>query len=210
MKCFGQITLSQTKLISNPVGHQVSFFTTHNADGDAYFPVHHVTSCLHCGTRLEDYSSEDVEVHVVGPEELTEQEESDLVAELKEKAPRGGFFQERWGWGQKQSELHQPVATYELADENPDCDRDKAEQRENPSDFFVYRRGDRVGKVGAAVLEEAAYRCPALARALGWDGHDGASQAGSAPCEAAVDLVAEELGDQSSDENHDDPTGGAP
>ncbi|OHB85859.1 MAG: hypothetical protein A2V98_22255 [Planctomycetes bacterium RBG_16_64_12] len=146
--------------------HQVSLFTTHNADGEHYFPVHHVTSCLHCGTRLDDYSAEDVSVHLIGPQTLSEDEQNDLIAELDEKAPRGGFFRERWGWGGSKKKH-----TFEL-DEADDKDKgddshDDTEAKE-PADFFVYRHGQRVGKVPAVVLEEAAYRCPALARALGW------------------------------------------
>ena len=144
--------------------HQASFFTTHNAEGDRYFPVHHVSACLHCGTRLEDCTSEDVEIHVIGPQELSEDEKNDLIADLEEKAPRGGFFREQWGWGQ--AEMHPAVELAEPADPQKPAE---AEPLEAPADFFVYRRGQREGKVPAAVLEEAACRCPALARALGWD-----------------------------------------
>lgn len=143
--------------------HQASFFTTHNAEGDRYFPVHHVTACLHCGTRLEDHTSEEVEIHVIGPQTLSEDEETDLIADLEEKAPRGRFFRERWGWGQ--AEMHPTIEPAEPADPQKQTE---AEQLEAPADFFVYRRGRREGKVPAAVLEEAACRCPALARALGW------------------------------------------
>jgi len=143
--------------------HQASFFTTHNAEGDRYFPVHHVTACLHCGTRLEDHTSEDVEIHVIGPETLTEDEETDLIAELEQKAPRGAAFAERWGW--RQVEMHPTVEAG--SPEPPQAPED--ESAETPADFFVYRHGRREGKVPAPVLEEAAYRCPALARALGWD-----------------------------------------
>lgn len=150
--------------------HQASFFTTHNAEGDRYFPVHHVTACLHCGTRLEDHTSEEVEIHVIGPQTLTEDEATDLIADLEEKAPRVGFFRERWRCGQ--AETQQNLELGKPADPPPteaDPPPTEADSLETPADFFVYRHGRREGKVPAAVLEEAACRYPALARALGWD-----------------------------------------
>lgn len=148
--------------------HQVSFFTTHNADGDHYFPVHHVTTCAHCGTRLEDYSAEDVAVHVIGPQILTEEERNDVIAELDEKAPRGGFFRERWGWSG--SKTKQAVVFVEADGETEnDAVATKEAGEKKPADFFLYRHGERVAKVPAVVLEEAAYRCPKLAHVLGWN-----------------------------------------
>jgi len=160
--------------------HQVSFFTTHNAHGDHYFPVHHVTSCFHCGTRLEDYSAENVRIRVIGPKRLSEEEENDLIAELDAKAPRGGFFREPWGWSR--SSAGKTVELDEPADDRAKSD-DEEEEKKTPTDFFVYRHGQRVGSVTAAVLEEAAYRCPALASALGWR------------CDEPRETLQEELGD---------------
>ena len=113
---------------------------------------------------MEDFISEGVRVHVIGAEELSEEEQSELIAELGRKAPRSWRFREQGEWGQ--SDLQEALAEPEPADAATEPeDGDEAETAE----FVVSRRNERVGSVPAAVLEEAAYRCPALARALGWD-----------------------------------------
>jgi len=192
--------------------HQVSFFTTHNADSEHYFPIHHVTSCLHCGTRLEDYSTEDVRIHVIGPKALSEEEQNDLVAELEAKAPRGGFFRQGWGWNRLKEEETVPLA--EPADDHEKSDANESEP-DSVLDFFVYRRGERVGTIAAAVLEEAAYRCPALARGLGWDGDEPQGESSVQLAAEVAEQPAEQPGTETGDppsgedgEVHDDPAGG--
>lgn len=153
-------------------------FSTHNAYGEHYFPMHRVRICPTCQAREEaTRSSDQVTLHVVGPEEITAEEKQALRKEVESKVQRGYLWEgtcrpSTWP-------ATAPVAaTLPAGEDTPEpgevgiCGAEATVA----ADFEVYQRGCRVGRIPAAVVEEAAFRVPALARALGWTEYGQTSQ----------------------------------
>lgn len=148
-------------------------FSTHNVRGEHYFPVHRVKLCPACQARDEaTRPAEEVALHVVGPQELSADEREALRKEAKSKVQRGYLWDgapKGHPWDEREPEAGG------LADEEGEAGiREVGENA--AADFEVYRRGNRVGRIPAALLEEAACRTPALAAALGWNEYAHASQ----------------------------------
>jgi len=141
-------------------------FSTHNADGAHYFPVERARVCPTCGIREEViHLAREVTLHVVGPRELSAEERAALAKEVKEKVEHGFAWGGKWGsaWTDPEG---QGYLEYEYGEP---CET--GYYRAEPGateDFEIRQRGSLVGRVSGAVLEEAAYKVPALAAALGW------------------------------------------
>ncbi len=170
----------------------VSIFTTHNSAGQCLFPVHKVSWCLLCRSRLEEMTDKDVTLHVLGPVELTDEQRQTILDELREK--KTGWRDSRqhswWCSGQKEDSLGQlshageptPLARDGVPGNAPNSDSAGAAE---PADFQIWRYGQLVGRVPAGVMEEAAHLLPSLATALAWqesksNDHDGGTSIGCA------------------------------
>jgi hypothetical protein len=138
----------------------LSSFATSNCKGEHMVPALSVTSCPTCGHREEqDIPASEVEVHVVGPMDVSETEQQDIQEKLEETvsvawgfAASGSVFVNQSSFGHGGSNASQVAA---------------------PVPFVVSRHGEKVAVVDAAVLEKAAARDPELNRALGWDEEKG-------------------------------------
>ena len=141
----------------------ISFFTTSNADGDHYFPAHEVHSCIECGRKQERFiEAENVCVHIVGPVEITADEEQALLDMAEHRI--------------------QATISYRSTGQCTVSDRDRRLSGDasgtgssrslvpttEPAPFAIYRRNAWVASIPAAVLEEAAAKSSRLAIALGW------------------------------------------
>jgi hypothetical protein len=146
----------------------VTYFSTHNLWGDVHFPAFLTTRCPSCGSRLgEPRLSEEVAVHVIGRRrDLTREERQWLHEEFRRKVrPYGGHY-----YSDPSPSYAVELATTDLDAASapavpltPSADDDPA-----PPNYQLYRRGQFVGTVPPAVLEEAAAKVPALAKILGW------------------------------------------
>lgn len=142
----GHVQLAVKASLSRPVLH--SFFSTHNARGEDWWPVYHRVFCPLCEAFAATITG-DAEIHIVGGETISEEDEAvlqDAVARIQPLTYGGGYFSEFQNWNSGRI-WRQPVST---------------------NAFQVFRHGQRVGSIPAAVLEEAASKCPALKAALNW------------------------------------------
>jgi len=140
----------------------VSSFGTTTAKGEHIFPAFEVVLCPVCGAKRERrrVDPSEIAVHVIGPVTTSESEREVLRREIDERVTRS--WTRSWSGGTTYG------STYKAAVQPVEVSQDAASDSSSPAPFTVTRYGAEVGTVEAAVLEEAAAKVPALARALGW------------------------------------------
>jgi len=149
-----------------------SSFWTSTAGRTHMVPMLERSTCPLCGVRAEQrVPPEQIAVHVIGPVTLTAEQEEELEREIASKVRRYG-----WGWRcerlgqygrQPDDEQDEEAACHDPADV-PAADAPDA----NVPSFELRRNGRRVASIPAQVLEEAASKCSAMAKALGWNEYE--------------------------------------
>ena len=143
----------------------VSCFGVINALGDVYLPTFRRTTCGVCGNPVsEALEGSDIEIHILGPEEMSDETRQlldDQLASLtilSSACPTGSFSRrsdEKW-------QSH----GYRLADAS-DQQGDRTASPSN--DYGVWRHGKFVGRIPPALMERVAAQIPEVAVCLGWD-----------------------------------------
>ncbi len=134
----------------------LSSFATSNSSGEHMVPGLSVTTCPVCRHREErEIPASEVEVHVIGPMELSEEEKEAVAAEVDEKVSVV------WGYAASGQVYVNRIAG--------GAGTGASVQIAAPDPFVVSRHGQKVATVDASVLEKAAALNPELNRALGWD-----------------------------------------
>jgi hypothetical protein len=128
---------------------RASCFATTNAWGEHLFPVFYYSTCPECGRTEKEFSrAYGVEVHVIGPVEISEEDKAAIGEEVAEKVAPDYRWSSQWSdskmrpWGEN--------------------------YKARPEDFVITRRGNIVAVLDAVVLERAAAANRELAEALGW------------------------------------------
>ncbi|GIW89852.1 MAG: hypothetical protein KatS3mg109_0284 [Pirellulaceae bacterium] len=195
----------------------VSVFSTHNNEGDFWFPTFRQSLCPLCCTVLEEYLDGTC-LHVLGERSIDDQTAGFLVrcvwrslmgdywrtTTYGNSLPRGDRCSEAHGeqfedtfsdsshcrsmatgsaLAPSQSGPTTPVQPVETTDSR----RRDSEFTEAP-EFEVWRDGRLVGRIPAALLEEAAQRVPPLAVALAWQNPSACrdQSGGSGPGDGAI------------------------
>ena len=139
----------------------MSSFATSNAKGEHIFPALEVSSCPVCGARTERrVDPAEIHIHVIGPVAISESDRETVRRVIKEKVVQS--------WSGRPTVVSGGT-TYKVEVSSADVPTETSVDLSPPSPFTVTRYGVEVGSVEAVVLEEAAAKVPALARALGWD-----------------------------------------
>jgi len=198
-----QLHLSQRRLLS--------FFSTHNIHRSLHFPLFEVIRCACCGARTAERLFYPDTICILGPVALCASERRALLSDLERRAPHRGF------WRIAESEKADPpelktsdVTSAGIAEENTDVSNAGGDTAA-PMPFEVYRRGERVAVVDAKVLEEAAWRLPDLAIALGWTDGNAVprSEIATTPAHAGKDAASDEPAScKSAQEDNDQVDGG--
>jgi proteasome lid subunit RPN8/RPN11 len=163
---------------------QVSAFLTLNAAGDRFMPTFKVARCALCRATTHEEATANVKIHLVGPAAIGQQERRELLATAERRAPSRSM---------PYSPTHQSSGYYartpagSAAPFHHQVDQSlDASAPGTSTDFLVWRHG-RSHRVLAEVLEEAAYLCPKLAEALGWQEDAAVAGDSSAPVAASMD-----------------------
>lgn len=144
---------------------QVSAFLTFNAAGDRFMPLLKVTRCPLCRATTHEEATADVAIHVIGPEAIGQQERRELLALAEQCAPRRSISRYAM-YGPNNYASWQPMDAASPFDSRIDQSADITTR--GTSTAFVVTRHGQSQRVSAEVMEEAAYLCPRLAQALGW------------------------------------------
>ena len=128
---------------------QISSFQTFNADGDWFAPAYKISRCPWCRSITREATETDVAIHVVGEEVLGHRERQEFLAQTEQRA--------------------HATACHITSTINPLPGRHAGSAR--PADFVIWRHG-KSHHISAEIIEEAAYRCDALAKAMGWQQPD--------------------------------------
>ncbi len=150
-----------------------SSFWTSTARGSHMVPMLELTNCPDCGARYERrVKAKEVTVHVVGPVELSPEERARLEAEAEQKVVRRyGWYKPARGWAGGGWYGSAPGTPGLPAPAETDVET-AADATESVPAYNVYHDGRRVASIPAAVMEEAAAKCNALAGALGWEEYE--------------------------------------
>jgi hypothetical protein len=130
----------------------VSSFSTHNANpDDIHMPLVERSSCPRCGGKINEQINYDAEVHIVGEQVMTDEEKEGLLAEAQRKgARRFGYYQPAFGKPHWSSATQWPMFPAQSC---------------RPDDYRITRK-NKTWIVPAAVIEQAATACSALAEAI--------------------------------------------
>jgi hypothetical protein len=138
--------------MQHTVRQVVSTFITSNARGQHFVPMLKVRSCPVCGSSREQFvEASDVQVCVVGPVDLSEEDTCVLRDELAERV-------RLFGWSSGAGE-YCGSSWYDSTAGHP-CVK--------PAPFEIYHRNRWVCSIPAVVMEELAAKNRELAKKLGW------------------------------------------
>jgi hypothetical protein len=179
----------------------VSCFGVVNARGDLFLPTFRRTSCSLCGKSLsEELDGRDVELHIVGPEELTEEARQRLDDQLERMTIRSMPSTSYWS-SPREEKTHRQPHGYCLPKQSGGSGHQPVLES---ADYSVWRQGELIGKIPAALMERVAAQIPDVAERLGWN--DPHAVAFSANKARVVDDVLTLSDDETLTQDEDFPT----
>ncbi|MGA2059637.1 MAG: hypothetical protein ABSG67_04075 [Thermoguttaceae bacterium] len=145
---------------------QVSSFQTFNADGDYFMPAYKILRCPWCHGVKHEEAVTDVAIHIIGEEVLGHRERQEFLAQAEQRMPRHGVPYYQYNnpqYGYNSWRTNEPGWSPKLQYNSPGEHACSAK----PAEFVIWRHGQS-RSISAEIMEEAAYRCGALAKAMGW------------------------------------------
>jgi hypothetical protein len=144
----------------------ISCFGVVNARGDLFLPTFRRVTCRLCGSPLsEELEGRDVEIHIVGPEELPEEARQRLDTQLKQmtirSVPSMSYLSSRRG-----EKTNRQPRGYRLPKQRGGSGHQTAVAS---ADYSVWRQGEMIGRIPPALMERAAAQIPEVAECFGWN-----------------------------------------
>jgi len=146
---------------------QVSSFQTFNSDGDWFMPVYKISRCPWCRSVTREETETDVVINIIGEEALGHHERQEFLAQAEQRVPRHGvpyyqYHQPQYGYNSWKTNKPDWLSRPQYSSPSGYADSAKL------TDFVIWRHGQS-HRISAEIMEEASFRCRALAEAMGWE-----------------------------------------
>ena len=149
------------------VNRTVTFFGTCNARGHHFLPTIVRSACGSCAAASEKKKMSGVEVVIIGPVECSAEEERAVRETVRERVHVAG-----WGGWYGQQVFTQPSIFQDQGEPVQQPQQTLLPQTSAaavPEPYAIHQYGRLVGRLSPELLEEAAFKVPQIADALGWE-----------------------------------------